>query len=183
MRGRDPLPLPRPPPYRAVTACERRSRRPRTGLGELGGLVRPASWPGSRRACSRPWDRSAPRYRCRRTRTWDSGARSLPNQVAAFVLGAIEGLVGERDETVGAVDPIVGERRESDADGQMQRIFTGIREVAGHGPPPQPLCEYRRAVWRRLRRSEEHTSELQSLAYLVCRLLLEKKKKKIFMMN
>src|SRR2546425_963400 len=28
------------------------------------------------------------------------------------------------------------------------------------------------------RRSEEHTSELQSLAYLVCRLLLEKKKKR-----
>src|SRR5687767_15252746 len=28
-------------------------------------------------------------------------------------------------------------------------------------------------------RSEEHTSELQSLAYLVCRLLLEKKKEKI----
>src|SRR2546425_3351008 len=27
-----------------------------------------------------------------------------------------------------------------------------------------------------LKRSEEHTSELQSLAYLVCRLLLEKKK-------
>src|SRR2546425_6092083 len=29
----------------------------------------------------------------------------------------------------------------------------------------------------RVDRSEEHTSELQSLAYLVCRLLLEKKKK------
>src|SRR2546425_9572028 len=29
-------------------------------------------------------------------------------------------------------------------------------------------------------RSEEHTSELQSLAYLVCRLLLEKKKKNEF---
>src|SRR2546425_6678117 len=28
-------------------------------------------------------------------------------------------------------------------------------------------------------RSEEHTSELQSLAYLVCRLLLEKKKKRV----
>src|SRR2546425_3114447 len=28
-----------------------------------------------------------------------------------------------------------------------------------------------------IKRSEEHTSELQSLAYLVCRLLLEKKKK------
>src|SRR5437899_9386738 len=29
-------------------------------------------------------------------------------------------------------------------------------------------------------RSEEHTSELQSLRHLVCRLLLEKKKKKIY---
>src|SRR2546425_6506747 len=29
---------------------------------------------------------------------------------------------------------------------------------------------------REMERSEEHTSELQSLAYLVCRLLLEKKK-------
>src|ERR1041384_8773204 len=29
-------------------------------------------------------------------------------------------------------------------------------------------------------RSEEHTSELQSLAYLVCRLLLEKKKKQLY---
>src|SRR3712207_8565713 len=33
-------------------------------------------------------------------------------------------------------------------------------------------------VWRELlERSEEHTSELQSRQYLVCRLLLEKKKK------
>src|SRR3712207_7227989 len=33
-------------------------------------------------------------------------------------------------------------------------------------------------VRRQLPRSEEHTSELQSRQYLVCRLLLEKKKKK-----
>src|SRR2546425_3056697 len=33
------------------------------------------------------------------------------------------------------------------------------------------------------RRSEEHTSELQSLAYLVCRLLLEKKKKNEYYNN
>src|SRR5262245_63607958 len=32
--------------------------------------------------------------------------------------------------------------------------------------------------WRTVTRSEEHTSELQSLRHLVCRLLLEKKKKK-----
>src|SRR2546425_7817325 len=37
---------------------------------------------------------------------------------------------------------------------------------------------HRPARVARARRSEEHTSELQSLAYLVCRLLLEKKKKR-----
>src|SRR2546425_4344231 len=36
-----------------------------------------------------------------------------------------------------------------------------------------------RALQAQKTRSEEHTSELQSLAYLVCRLLLEKKKKNI----
>src|SRR5258705_2363494 len=35
----------------------------------------------------------------------------------------------------------------------------------------------RRLHWLRDGRSEEHTSELQSLRHLVCRLLLEKKKK------
>src|SRR3712207_7573129 len=34
----------------------------------------------------------------------------------------------------------------------------------------------RRLIGARRRRSEEHTSELQSRQYLVCRLLLEKKK-------
>src|SRR5690348_17573183 len=34
---------------------------------------------------------------------------------------------------------------------------------------------------RRMKRSEEHTSELQSPVHLVCRLLLEKKKKKIIL--
>src|SRR2546422_332730 len=38
-----------------------------------------------------------------------------------------------------------------------------FRDTGGHGPE---------------RRSEEHTSELQSRLHLVCRLLLEKKKKK-----
>src|SRR2546425_4054297 len=42
---------------------------------------------------------------------------------------------------------------------------------------PRGPCTERRRVGRAARaRSEEHTSELQSLAYLVCRLLLEKKK-------
>src|SRR2546425_5198694 len=39
------------------------------------------------------------------------------------------------------------------------------------------IISRRDSVSGRSPRSEEHTSELQSLAYLVCRLLLEKKKK------
>src|SRR2546425_3742731 len=40
----------------------------------------------------------------------------------------------------------------------------------------EPASEF--GVYNGKLRSEEHTSELQSLAYLVCRLLLEKKKNK-----
>src|SRR3712207_7270892 len=50
-------------------------------------------------------------------------------------------------------------------------------------PPPrptrrrgQPVCSFKAAA-PYVARSEEHTSELQSRQYLVCRLLLEKKKK------
>src|SRR5438445_2384168 len=45
----------------------------------------------------------------------------------------------------------------------------------GKGPGGRPQPPERRADEDR---SEEHTSELQSRQYLVCRLLLEKKKKK-----
>src|SRR5687767_15601426 len=48
-------------------------------------------------------------------------------------------------------------------------------------PKPEPGCANGLPErFATLHRSEEHTSELQSLAYLVCRLLLEKKKKKKF---
>src|SRR2546425_3355864 len=70
--------------------------------------------------------------------------------------------------------------------GALGAHHLAVREGAGHATREVPLH-------RRLgadlpgsddrerhqggHRSEEHTSELQSLAYLVCRLLLEKKKK------
>src|SRR3712207_7134363 len=68
----------------------------------------------------------------------------------------------------------------------------GGAAVPGAGPPPLGLgARHRRrgavhagglrragpAAGRGSGRSEEHTSELQSRQYLVCRLLLEKKKK------
>src|SRR3989339_2070900 len=45
---------------------------------------------------------------------------------------------------------------------------------ARRGSHRPPAASARTGVVRSLQRSEEHTSELQSLAYLVCRLLLEK---------
>src|SRR3712207_6956769 len=63
----------------------------------------------------------------------------------------------------------------------------GPRAVEGGAGPPRvpaprpqgqaPARGGRRPRRRGGRRSEEHTSELQSRQYLVCRLLLEKKKK------
>src|SRR3989441_6744949 len=51
-----------------------------------------------------------------------------------------------------------------------------VSMVMNRGSSPWPTRSTERCPPRCFR-SEEHTSELQSLAYLVCRLLLEKKKK------
>src|SRR5215813_14763694 len=57
-----------------------------------------------------------------------------------------------------------------------------------HGPHahcpalPRPLLRLEHGADRQ-QRSEEHTSELQSRPHLVCRLLLEKKKKEVFDYN
>src|SRR5437762_8558046 len=50
------------------------------------------------------------------------------------------------------------------------------RRIALRRPPPPYTSAKFWSPSRRARRSEEHTSELQSPMYLVCRLLLEKKK-------
>src|SRR5690625_2348701 len=44
-------------------------------------------------------------------------------------------------------------------------------------PPAAPVAASVKPARREKRRSEEHTSELQSRGHLVCRLLLEKKKR------
>src|SRR5205823_14245068 len=77
--------------------------------------------------------------------------REVEEAVAAFAVG------GEGARDVGALDRHSG-ARESKAG--------GVSDAAGDDSS-RDLSQGRR--------SEEHTSELQSLAYLVCRLLLEKK--------
>src|SRR3712207_7016170 len=61
-----------------------------------------------------------------------------------------------------------GGRRDHD-----RRVVAGARAARLRDTLQHDL---RRALARPLHRSEEHTSELQSRQYLVCRLLLEKKK-------
>src|SRR3712207_8576420 len=59
----------------------------------------------------------------------------------------------------------------------------GLPRAAPRGGPPvgaggrTAAVRAARGAARRWERSEEHTSELQSRQYLVCRLLLEKKRK------
>src|SRR5437588_5171498 len=61
------------------------------------------------------------------------------------------------------------------------RSLTCLRQVL---VDPRAQIERRHAeIARRRKRSEEHTSELQSHSDLVCRLLLEKKKKKKNIIN
>src|SRR2546422_3179834 len=50
--------------------------------------------------------------------------------------------------------------------------------ISVRSTPPRKPCRAWRPCASRHSRSEEHTSELQSRLHLVCRLLLEKKKKK-----
>src|SRR5687767_15337649 len=62
--------------------------------------------------------------------------------------------------------------------GSARRQRTGWHRAGTESPgvrPPQPQQSLHSNLLCLSSRSEEHTSELQSLAYLVCRLLLEKK--------
>src|SRR5205823_12738262 len=74
-------------------------------------------------------------------------------------------------------------RRSSDLEPGTRMLPTPVsdadwRAFAARWPrAPLDAIRAKQRKWPVLRlRSEEHTSELQSLAYLVCRLLLEKKK-------
>src|SRR2546425_3975723 len=62
-----------------------------------------------------------------------------------------------------------GERRNRNQDEGVALTSKGVAPRSRTSPTQA-------AAVKRQTRSEEHTSELQSLAYLVCRLLLEKKK-------
>src|SRR5687768_492457 len=63
---------------------------------------------------------------------------------------------------------VLAEERQGYGKVVLGRLYENARKILGVNAPAEEI----------LRRSEEHTSELQSRLHLVCRLLLEKKKKK-----
>src|SRR3712207_7190328 len=77
------------------------------------------------------------------------------------------------DEGLAVAGRPVEEQRPPRVDGRPQHVDHRLAEDEAAESLPQPLARHLRA------RSEEHTSELQSRQYLVCRLLLEKKKLKM----
>src|SRR3712207_8449255 len=72
--------------------------------------------------------------------------------------------------------PICGRRR-WEGGARVEGLWSGAGDGGAAPAPPRRTAPPVRASFGLLQlRSEEHTSELQSRQYLVCRLLLEKKK-------
>src|SRR5687767_15561233 len=71
-----------------------------------------------------------------------------------------------------------GEDSDDAGTGERARRHRGVHHHRGASRDRRAPARRRTRTSMKSLRSEEHTSELQSLAYLVCRLLLEKKKRK-----
>src|SRR5205823_7468492 len=101
--------------------------------------------------------------------------------VAPFRVGDVDGADDDRGNTDRAIR-MIGRRTAGYAELARREVLDDEwkRRLEHSGAPLEldPIGGDAAALfWRSLHeRSEEHTSELQSLAYLVCRLLLEKKK-------
>src|SRR5207253_8888320 len=111
-------------------------------------------------------DRSGPRFRVARARVWKRGKRT----------GARCG--GHETQGVSVVAGALAPGSLSRPAGKQSKLYriAAERPIAAHLPADGGHSFDRGPVgWMR---SEEHTSELQSRGHLVCRLLLEKKKKK-----
>src|SRR2546425_7417534 len=107
--------------------------------------------------------------------------RDLLNKIDLERLTSLQD-VRARTQVQNVIYDLIGAANVPLSSAEKERICREVlHEVFGLGPL-EPLLQdasITEILVNTHRRSEEHTSELQSLAYLVCRLLLEKKKKKI----
>src|SRR2546425_3595322 len=139
----------------------------------------PPTPPSARRAPAEPWRASVSGLnrldRARFAQRLDL-LRVVAQEAAQHLACVLTGTVRCGARGRGA-PPVHHEGHAGDAHALARAMRDGGKELAlGEVRVRDDLG--RREHRRRRDRSEEHTSELQSLAYLVCRLLLEKKKKK-----
>src|SRR3989441_13232722 len=139
---------------------------------ERGCADREAAFPGRRRehACDVKVSLGTPRAVLAsahvgsvvRNQVTFGGAKSDGATVGRLGIGGRDGPAGAHGAVLGPVPALASARQ------------SGPARSLGRNREPRPDEPFDPAAGR----SEEHTSELQSLAYLVCRLLLEKKKTK-----
>src|SRR2546427_10171767 len=121
---------------------------------------------------------SSPRARLRGSSTGTTKAGSVTTRRTPIPGSAATSSARERGAPQGTLAPLVP-LSGAELHFKARPLLSHRLELGPGRLGLQPLLFVRRgiAVLRR-RRSEEHTSELQSQSNLVCRLLLEKKKKK-----
>src|SRR3712207_8203004 len=82
-----------------------------------------------------------------------------------------------------SIDGLVRSGRTDEASAVVDRIVLGKRFRRAEVEKIRAVLSSLRARRLGRGRSEEHTSELQSRQYLVCRLLLEKKKENVVLLH
>src|SRR5690606_17132493 len=149
-----------------------RSRRPRSSSAKSSGQSAPAS-PKHPTATGRstPACRAASRTACSTASIACSNGTSYLSLEPARPAPTTPSSSLAMRQTVLDLPPSTPSRRSRDA--ATLRLQPEINRLLDHGRVIRPLNAP--ALTRRLVRSEEHTSELQSRENLVCRLLLEKK--------
>src|SRR5437016_12911436 len=148
-------------------------RVPRRHLPGARYLPAPLRHSGEARPASAPGQRSAQRA-LRRPQRRPAGIRDRLSRVLlrANFRSETSARDGRLQPGTGAAIAAGDDRR----DGTQRVQKSHHRERSRRQQQPAPLL--RAVAARDVARSEEHTSELQSLTNLVCRLLLEKKKNK-----
>mgnify|MGYP006982474889 CR=1 FL=1 len=106
-------------------------------------------------------------------------AKSLGFKKARVALKVIKSTTGVLKNIPNEVQAIGDESKKimDEIETLLKNIESSIRLEKIEFMPKKRELEIKQEEEFALERSEEHTSELQSQAYLVCRLLLEKKKK------
>src|SRR2546425_3274831 len=111
-------------------------------------------------------------------RFWPLSRRARPKQLLRLVSNKTL-----LEETVARLEGFVSHERililtNTEQEAAVRKLLAGFPKENIVAEPAKRDTAAAIALGTGWVRSEEHTSELQSLAYLVCRLLLEKKKKK-----